>query len=387
MKTEQDNYTKKDVTKMTFQNIPFDTATYSNDDPLGSNKLQELSTNAKISNSICVGSNNNMIAQDSFAFGHDNIIGCKAWYFRAIDFSTNTIYLTNKESERNDKNTSLDSEFISGYSLNDTISIVNKSKYDNCSKIIEVNGNAIKVNSLPFTKIEDGRTDFDDYIVTSCDKPEFGILVLGEGSITAGEQNNTGRTLNAVFGKSNIAFSDYAFVGGRSNSAGYASFVAGRQNQADGRYSSAVGFTTKAIGDRSFAEGEGTQALGYTSHAQGYNTIANNQAEQACGQYNSSTNDTIFSVGIGTSNTNRKNGLEVTKTGVINILVGTQQVSLQDKLAEIPTPSTFNGYIKKSDVSNAAKTAIDEINDSENIADVQSAMVKFLQTLVITPAP
>lgn len=69
----------------------------------------------------------------------------------------------------------------------------------------------------------------------------------------------------------------------------------------------------------------------------------------------------------------------------------TSDIPSVDGLAsETFVTNKLDGYIKKSDVSSAAKTAIVEINSSEDIAGIQAAMVKFLQTLVIpepTPAP
>lgn len=60
------------------------------------------------------------------------------------------------------------------------------------------------------------------------------------------------------------------------------------------------------------------------SHAEGAFTIAYNTFEHACGRYNSSTSGnsvstgaTVFSVGIGNSDDNRKNAIEVTMTGAL----------------------------------------------------------------------
>lgn len=55
-----------------------------------------------------------------------------------------------------------------------------------------------------------------------------------------------------------------------------------------------------------------------------------------------------------------------------------KDVAVQDDLAN---------YIKKSDVSSAASTAITGINGATTIEEIQVALTNFLHTLVITPAP
>ena len=44
----------------------------------------------------------------------------------------------------------------------------------------------------------------------------------------------------------------------------------------------------------------------------------------------------------------------------------------------------MNEYVKKSDVSSAAQTAITGINDATTIEEIKVALTNFLQTLVIT---
>ena len=96
-------------------------------------------------------------------------------------------------------------------------------------------------------------------------------------------------------------------------------------NEDLGNYAHAEGNGTWAKGNSSHAEGKGTKAFGLASHAEGVYTVANNQAEHAEGKYNVSTKSdnasqaTHFSIGIGTSNTNRKNAVEVKQNGDVYI--------------------------------------------------------------------
>lgn len=76
------------------------------------------------------------------------------------------------------------------------------------------------------------------------------------------------------------------------------------------------------MGMYSHAEGSGTISGGRSSHAEGDGTITNNVAEHAEGSYNKShstkdgdSQNTLHSVGIGTSMANRKNAVEVMQNG------------------------------------------------------------------------
>lgn len=104
----------------------------------------------------------------------------------------------------------------------------------------------------------------------------------------------------------------------------------------DGKNSSvAIGDTQKANGDYSFAEGQ--------------NTIANNRSEHAMGEFNESnktsdtfgdSGNTLFSIGNGTSATNRKNALEVMQNGDIYIYIKDandveQRICLNDLLTSL----------------------------------------------------
>ena len=96
-------------------------------------------------------------------------------------------------------------------------------------------------------------------------------------------------------------------------------------NFAEGDYSSAFGLNTSAEAGSAHAEGNGTKAKGVASHAEGVQTetngnashaeglktITKNKAEHAEGNFNLPLQDkTIHTVGIGTSDTNRKNAEE-----------------------------------------------------------------------------
>ena len=136
---------------------------------------------------------------------------------------------------------------------------------------------------------------------------------------TAEATDGTGDNLHLGVG-------NYVHVEGFNNIAiGDCSHVEGQRNKAKGVSSHAEGWKTQSIGARSHAEGQSTQANGSESHAGGVGSIATgarsfvhgnyvnttNNDEVAFGKYNVSNSNTLFSVGNGTSDTNRKNVFEV----------------------------------------------------------------------------
>lgn len=101
------------------------------------------------------------------------------------------------------------------------------------------------------------------------------------------------------------------------------------QNLSTGKNIQIIGYA-KGIG--AHAEGCGTIAKGDGTHAEGMYTVTNNEAEHACGKYNKSTPEvrilgsanvtsygTQFSIGIGSSYTQRANAFEVLGNGDIYV--------------------------------------------------------------------
>ena len=69
------------------------------------------------------------------------------------------------------------------------------------------------------------------------------------------------------------------------------------------------------IGAEIFNDFEHNTASGAYSHAEGKGTKTTNEAEHASGKYNISNDNTIFSIGIGTSDADRENAVEVMQNG------------------------------------------------------------------------
>ena len=177
-----------------------------------------------------------------------------------------------------------------------------------------------------------------------------GTGALGERSISLGANNTASGYASHAEGYSNIASGSYSHAEGKSCTAsGEASHAEGYSNTAEGAmshvegagnttsldFSHAEGSNNTASGMTSHAEGEYTTASGSASHAEGkytiaseeashsegYYTIANNKGEHSEGIFNVSNTgqgtdkQTIHSVGIGTSNSDRKNAVEIMQNG------------------------------------------------------------------------
>lgn len=194
-------------------------------------------------------------------------------------------------------------------------------------------------------------------------------VVFGYGNTCAGRSTLAQGLYNTVNGKDSVAFGqrntvdgDQAFAAGQQNEVttrlgvaiGYKnkatntdSIAIGYQNTSGGSASVAMGDTCEANGTSSTAMGYKTKATGAYSSTFGENTQATNNGEVAVGSYNNSTTSTntaeqtAFSFGIGTSDTNRVNALEIKKNG---------DVYIGDKL--------LNDFITTTEMDNAIANAI-----------------------------
>ena len=154
--------------------------------------------------------------------------------------------------------------------------------------------------------------------------------------------------------------------GSYTTASGEYSHAEGSNTTASGTFSHAEGQSTKAIGYYSHVEGYGTKSEGYYSHAEGYGTKTTNRTEHAEGEYNKSNTGatgivgTISSIGIGTSENDRKNAFEVMQNGdiyiygvgrydgtnAININTsGIKGKSIQEYLSENELPQVENELI------------------------------------------
>ena len=134
-----------------------------------------------------------------------------------------------------------------------------------------------------------------------------GRLTFAKGLTSHAEGNETISSGETSHAEGNATISN----GVNSHTEGLGTITHGNNSHAEGRYSQ-----TGENAHNAHAEGQSTQANGNSSHTEGYNTQTYNTAEHAEGKYNKSTQDkTLSSIGIGTSDTDRKNVFEVLING------------------------------------------------------------------------
>ena len=164
------------------------------------------------------------------------------------------------------------------------------------------------------------------------------VAFSGAYSDLSGAPDLTKYALKSKYGDTTIDVGRKAWtdVGVCSTAEGYGNTANGNYSHAEGEfttasggYSHAEGIHTTASGAMSHAEGNNTTASGTNSHAEGFETTASGLAshaggigtkalhdnEVAYGKYNESKDDTLFSVGDGTSDSARHNAFEITTTG------------------------------------------------------------------------
>lgn len=187
--------------------------------------------------------------------------------------------------------------------------------------------------------------------------------------------------------KSIMSINAYQGSGYASISEGYNTYTLGNFSHAEGHKSKtygnsshAEGANTIAIGGWSHAEGGYTKTQGLSSHTEGFHTEANNIAEHAEGNYNishtgegvyenwfDSGSYTVSSIGIGTSDEDRKNAFEVMQNGDIYMygvgnydginLYGASTIkdtidSINDRIDSITVDNVdLSSYVSKSELS------------------------------------
>ncbi len=159
-----------------------------------------------------------------------------------------------------------------------------------------------------------------------------GLGSIASGNRSHAENSNTEASGDAAHAEGHGTKAS----GSASHSEGYQttaqgtySHTEGLNSLADGYYSHAEGGDTTASGWGAHAEGCNTTASGWGTHAEGSDTVAfgkgahaggigtktSQAGQRAIGLYNDNKTDTLFEIGNGTSDTDRKNAFEVYEDG------------------------------------------------------------------------
>ncbi len=139
----------------------------------------------------------------------------------------------------------------------------------------------------------------------------IGNVSHAENAYTVAE----GRASHAEGFNSKVHLSEGSLTDNYERGVGYAAHAEGHTTQSIGCGAHSEGGFTTALGNFTHAEGYRTHAKGSLSHAEGKYTKTTNEAEHASGKYNVSNSDTQFSIGIGTSESDRKNAFEIMQDG------------------------------------------------------------------------
>lgn len=230
-----------------------------------------------------------------------------------------------------------------------------------------------------------------------------------------------------LFGKTDTSGYTYKF----SAAIGNASHVEGTGNIAPKASATLEGLDTGAtasfVNGANHAEGAGNLAGGaashaegirneigdkaYASHAEGIKNTTQNRAEHASGQYNKSNKatdtfgdagNTLFSVGCGTSDADRKNAFEVMQDGTCkyyDVATGEQiNVGVAKELSK-PFDLTIGSTTKKVNGKSAVTFSAEEFTDKFNgvliqklttastEADIRKAFTEVNAKTVLFPTP
>lgn len=200
--------------------------------------------------------------------------------------------------------------------------------------------------------------------------------------------------ISAAFGNNTKASTTYAFASGDASEAnGVASFASNYNNKANGKYSFATGSTNTVSGEASSAFGlmnevpgkyssafgQQNAVTGNYSNAQGYNqknrghfastfghsteTYDGSLNQAAFGTFNKASYDSLFMIGVGTSDTARKNAFEVKSNGTV--MIGNAPLT-EEKVNSIGTSTGITDAEKQE--------IIDEV--LEQIPDAPEPLVK-----------
>lgn len=230
-----------------------------------------------------------------------------------------------------------------------------------------------------------------------------------------------------LFGKTDTSGYTYKF----SAAIGHASHVEGMSNLTptcsatlegldEGTTASYVNGANHAEGAGNLAGAAASHAEGirneigdnaYASHAEGIKNTTQNRAEHASGQYNKSNKatdtfgdagNTLFSVGCGTSDADRKNAFEVMQDGTCkyyDVATGEQiNVGVAKELSK-PFDLTIGAVTKKVDGKSAVTFSAEEITDKFNgvliqklttastEAEIRKAFTEVNTKTVLFPTP
>jgi len=171
--------------------------------------------------------------------------------------------------------------------------------------------------SIPADYIETAY-DLNKLFISAGQTPVLSVDRTEGVAVTGGLTVNGRSVVTQQHGAGGSAIGDYAFS-------------VGLGNQANGDYSLALGIGSHADGEASTALGANTFAFGEASIATGSNTIISQHSAAVFGQFNQDigtgsnnawigdNSNSVFEVGVGISDSDRKNALTIMQDGTIEL--------------------------------------------------------------------
>ena len=282
-------------------------------------------------------SNNTTFGSYNIALGENNTCGIKAVYYTFIDFTERIIYLSyNQPTKNHDFSNRITNELpcVGCFKINDTISIVNDSKYFNCAVVTSVGDDYIQVDNIPFDYINVPQSiSIDDFSVFNLFNLSLyenkNTTPISSASICFGDNNTSCLYGSFSEGCYNFSYGHFSHTEGQSNIAYYSSHAEGWNNKSigdcshtegftnisEGKYSHTEGYNNKSIGNASHAEGVSNIVEGKYSHAEGKNNVINGESSHAEGEQTQAVSKWTHSEGYGTIAGN-KNVLPITNTSL-----------------------------------------------------------------------
>lgn len=146
-------------------------------------------------------------------------------------------------------------------------------------------------------------------------------IALGESTFSAGTNSTASGQNSTAIGYNAIAFGNNATaIGNNPFASGENSFATGFQTRATGYNSSVFGTNSESSGSHSLAAGSFNKAIGNATAVFGENNKAKSFYSTVVGRYNDTTAiNSLFEIGTGTSDVQRRNALTVLDNGMIGI--------------------------------------------------------------------
>lgn len=258
-----------------------------------------------LENNVSIGSDNTILADNSFSAGFNNIAGGKA--FKIVAEPTGIVGETGTYT--------LDS--VTGIEVGMTYSAVTSRAAYHRGTIQSVNSanNTVTVNNYAGYALNTNTDDPDNYNFYNTflldDHPELGTISIGANAAAFGQGVNAHNVATHAEGKDTKALGKFSHTEGQSTIAGHAAHAEGLSSQALGGASHAEGqstqatataahsegYTTFATAKGAHAEGISARAYGEASHAEGTSTLANTKNSHAEGYDSSASGEASHAEG------------------------------------------------------------------------------------------